>query len=68
LSLSLAILTPENATSIDKAVAVYMEEAPGKPDDSGELDAYAKEVYDAYGDDDWPFADDPAVEGGCCVH
>ena len=45
-----------------------MEERAGAPDDSGQLEAYAKEVYDAYSDDDWPFADDPEVEGGCCVH
>ena len=45
-----------------------MEERPGTPDDWGELDAYAEEVNDAYGDDDWLFADDPAVESGCCVH
>jgi hypothetical protein len=41
MSLSPAVLTPANAASIDQAVAVYMEEAPGTPDDSGELEAYA---------------------------
>jgi len=68
MSLELAVLTPENALSVELAAAVYMEERAGTPDDSGELEAYAKEVSDAYGDDDWPFADDPQVEGGCCVH
>jgi hypothetical protein len=39
-----------------------MEEREGTPDDSGVLVAYANEVYDAYGDDDWPFGGDPIVE------
>ena len=38
------------------------------PDQSGQLEAYAREIYDACTDNDWPFADDPDVEGGCCVH
>jgi hypothetical protein len=32
------------------------------------LVAYAKEVFDAYTDDEWPFAGGPDVEGDCCVH
>jgi hypothetical protein len=64
VSLDLFVLTPANAASFDKAIAVVMEETPGTPDDSGELEAYAKEVYDAYGDDDWPFGGDPIVEDG----
>ena len=68
MSLVLVVLTPANATSVEQAGAIYMEETAGTPDDSGQLEAYAKEVYDAYTDDDWPFADDPAVEGECCVH
>ena len=68
MSLEIAVLNSTNATSVDQAVAIYMEEATGIPDESGELEAYAREVFDAYGDDDWPFAGDPAVEGGCCVH
>ena len=68
MSLDLAVLTPENALSVELAGAIYMEKRAGAPDDSGQLEAYAKEVYDAYSDDDWPFADDPEVEGGCCVH
>jgi hypothetical protein len=63
MSLDLFVLTPANAASFDKAIAVVMEETPGTPDDSGELEAYAKEVYDAYGDD-WPFGGDPIVEDG----
>ena len=38
------------------------------PDQSGMLVAYAKEVFDAYADDEWPFAGGPDVEGDCCVH
>jgi hypothetical protein len=62
VSLDLFVLTPANAASFDKAIAVVMEEVPGTPDDSVELEAYAKEVYDAYRDDDWPFGGDPIVE------
>ena len=68
MSIDLGVLTPENAQSVEQARAIFMEEAGGIPDQSGELEAYTKEVYNAYTDDDWPFADDPEVEGGCCVH
>jgi hypothetical protein len=64
MSLDLVLLTPENAGSFDQALAVCSEEKTGVPDDSGELEAYAREVYEAYGDDDWPFAGDPIVEDG----
>jgi hypothetical protein len=64
MSLDLVVLTPGNAGSFDQALAVCSEEAAGVPDDSGELEAYATEVYDAYGDDDWPFAGDPIVGDG----
>jgi hypothetical protein len=68
VSLDLAVLTPANAGSLDQALGVYSEDQAGVPDDTGELEAYATEVYDAYGDDDWPFAGDPNVErtGSCC--
>ena len=62
MSLDLFVLQPANAASVDQAVAIVMEETPGTPDDSGALAAYAREVYDAYGDDDWPFGGDPIVE------
>ena len=39
-----------------------MEERAGAPDNSGALEAYAREVYDAYEDDDWPFGGDPIVD------
>jgi len=65
MSIDLGVLTPENAQSVEQARAIFMEEAGGIPDQSGELEGYAKEVYDAYTDDTWPFADDPGVEGGC---
>ena len=68
MSIDLGVLTPENAQSVEQARAIFMEEAGGMPDPSGELEAYAREVYDAYTDEDWPFADDPEVEDGCCVH
>ena len=69
MSIDLGVLTPENAQSVEQARAIFMEEAGGMPGESGELKAYAKEVYDAYTDDDCgPVADDPEVEGGCCVH
>ncbi len=47
MSLDLVVLTPANAASFDQALAVYREETLGTPDNSGELEAYAKEVYDA---------------------
>jgi hypothetical protein len=64
MSLDLALLPSSNATTYERALGVYSEEDPGIPDESGELVAYAKEVYDAYGDGDWPFAGDPIVEPG----
>lgn len=64
MSLDLAILTPENAATYEQALSVYQEEVTPAPDDSGEAAAYAKEVYDAYGDDDWPFGGNPIVVGG----
>jgi hypothetical protein len=64
MSLDLFVLTPTNATSFEQALAVVMEEAAGIPDSSGQLVAYAQDVYDAYGDDDWPFQGDPIVEDG----
>src|SRR5439155_10854706 len=54
MSLDLFVLTPANAASFDHALAIVMEDAPGTPDKAGELEAYAQEVYNAYGDDDWP--------------
>ena len=68
MSLELSVLTPENAQSVEQARAIWMEEAAGMPDQSGQLVAYAKEVFDAYADDEWPFAGGPDVEGDCCVH
>jgi hypothetical protein len=38
-----------------------MEKEAGTPDSSGQLEAYAQEVYDTY-DDDWPFEVDPIAE------
>jgi len=64
MSLDLFVLTPANAASFEQALAVVMDEEAGTPDSLGQLEAYAKEVYDAYGDDDWPFAGDPIVEDG----
>jgi hypothetical protein len=62
MSLDLFVLQPGNAASVGQAIAVVMEERLGTPDDSGELAAFAREVYDAYSDDDWPFGGDPIVE------
>jgi hypothetical protein len=62
MSLDLFVLQPANARSVEQAVAIAMEEREGTPDDGGVLAAYARAVYDAYRDDDWPFAGDPIVE------
>ena len=64
MSLDLFVLTPTNSSSFEQALAVVMEEEAGTPDSSGQLVAYAQDVYDAYGDDDWPFQGDPIVEDG----
>jgi len=64
MSLDLAVLTLANAESFDQALAIYAGDEPGAPDDTGGLEAYAQEVYDAYGDDNWPFAGDPIVDDG----
>jgi hypothetical protein len=62
MSLDLFVLTLANAASFEQALAVVMDEASGTPDNSGKLETYAQEVYDAYEDDDWPFGGDPIVE------
>src|SRR4029077_4072064 len=54
MSLDLFVLTPAGATSFEQALAVVMEEEAGATDSSGQLVAYAQDVYDAYGDDDFP--------------
>ena len=64
MSLDLVVLSQANAGSFDQALAIYAGEAPGSPDDSGALDAYASEVYNAYDDDNWPFAGDPIIDDG----
>lgn len=64
MSLDLAVLRSPNAATYEQALAIYSEEEVGAPDESGELAAYAKEVYDAYGEFDWPFGGDPIVEAG----
>src|SRR4051812_16121300 len=64
MSLDLAVLMPQNATTYEQALSIYGEEEVGVPDESGELAAYAKAVYDAYDDTDWPFGGDPIVEPG----
>ena len=64
MSLDFVALTAANARSFEQALAVYSGEESATPGGSGELHAFAKEVYDAYGDDYWPFAGDPIVEDG----
>jgi hypothetical protein len=62
MSLDLFVLAPENVSTFDHAMNVVMETEPGVADTTGELQSYAQEVYDAYSDEDWPFAGDPIVE------
>ena len=62
MSLDLLVLTPADATSFEQALAVVMEEEAGATDRSGQLVAYAQDIYDAYGDDDWPLQGDPIME------
>jgi hypothetical protein len=64
MSLDLVLLTQANAESVDQALAIYAGKAPDGPDDSGVLEAYASEVYNAYDDDNWPFGGDPIVDDG----
>jgi hypothetical protein len=64
MSLDLAVLPLANAGSFEQALTIYAGDAPAAPDDAGELEAYAREVYDAYGDDNWPFGGDPIVDDG----
>jgi hypothetical protein len=64
MSLDLVVLPLANAGSFDQALAIYAGHESGGPDDAGELEAYAGEVYDAYGDDNWPFGGDPIVDDG----
>jgi hypothetical protein len=62
MSLDLFVLTPANAATLEQAISICAGDRRGIRDDSGELEAYATEVYDAYTDDDWPFAGDPIVD------
>ena len=64
MGLDLAILTPENARSFEHALEVMYYEGETIPDSSGRLAAYAKEVYDAYRDAEWPFEGDPDLSEG----
>jgi len=64
MSLDLVVLSQANAGSFDQALAIYAGKPPAGPDDSGALEAYASEVYNAYDDGNWPFAGDPIVDDG----
>ena len=62
MSLDLFVLGPEDAPTFERAMNVVMGAEPGVADSTDKLESYAREVYDAYSDDDWPFAGDPIVE------
>jgi hypothetical protein len=64
MTLDLVVLSRANAGSFDQALAIYAGKPPGGPDESDALEAYASEVYNAYGDDNWPFEGDPIVDDG----
>jgi hypothetical protein len=64
MSLDLAVLPSANAGSFDQALAIYAGDEPGAPDEAGKLEAYAREVSDAYGDDNRPVGGDPIVDDG----
>jgi hypothetical protein len=63
MSLDLVILPRENADTYEQALHVYWGEGIVVSDGSGDLEAYAQEVYDGYGDD-WPFGGNPIVGDG----
>ena len=58
MSIDLGVLTPENAQSVEQARAIFMEESSACQI-AGQLVENAKEVFDAYTDDEWPFAGGP---------
>jgi hypothetical protein len=62
MSLDLFVLAPANTPTFEHAMNVVMETQPGVADTTGELEGYAQEVYNAYSDEDWPFAGDPIAE------
>ena len=62
MSLDLFVLAPEDAPTFEHAMNVVMGAEPGVADSTDKLKSYAREVYDPYSDDDWPFAGDPIVE------
>jgi hypothetical protein len=64
VSLDLVIFTSQNAATHEQALGLYRDEEPATIDESGELAAYAKEVYEVYSKGAWPFGGDPIVEPG----
>lgn len=64
MSLSLAVLTPGSAETVEQALDVYYERVEGQPDEAT-LQAFADELNASYDDDNWPFAGDPIVGPSC---
>jgi hypothetical protein len=64
VSLSLAVLTPGSAESLDQALDVYYERADGQADEAT-LEAFADELDASYNDESWPFAGDAIVMPAC---
>lgn len=64
VSLSLAVLTPGSAGTLNQALDVHYERADGDPDEAT-LQAFADELAASYDDENWPFAGDPIVMPAC---
>lgn len=60
MSLDLVVLTARSATSYEQALRVYYEDEAGAADEE-RLSLFARELGDAFGTGDWPFAGDPIV-------
>jgi hypothetical protein len=61
VALDLIALTPEAASSYERALSIYHSEDEEGDPSTPELRAFADEIDARYGDDDWPFTGDPLL-------
>lgn len=61
MSLDLIVLTPEAASSYERAASIYHSEDEECDPSTSELRAFGDEIDARYGDDDWPFTGDPLL-------
>jgi len=60
VSLDLVVLSPNAASSEDDALAMWVSESEGDPEDPA-LAQFASEIDERFTDEEWPFTGDPIV-------